>query len=238
MGNIVGGVFATMLEEICFWIAETVPLLVTLSTFIYGVKCFFKKGKALYLQIVTLAIGCYAMGSFYHLCQSLTTTDVPDGFTAAYLGRIGFFLFLFTANFGQMDGLLDDRTPSMRKYRYIAFIAPVSIALLYIPCLLTEMPLSTKISLSFLWVAAMFSSYYNFKHAIICDLGYGFVKAIRPYNVCALILTYTEIILQVLWSNYDMSFGFILIALASVFFSVMCAVTVVALKKGVEAWKI
>lgn len=225
-------------EEICFWIAETVPLLATIATFIYGVRCFFKKGKAFYLQIVTMAIGCYAMGSFYHLCQSLAITDVPDGFTAAYLGRIGFFLFLFTANFGQMDGLLDDRTPSMKKYRYLAFIAPVAVALLYVPCAMTEMPLSTKISLIFVWLAAAFSSYYNFKHAIICDLGYGFVKAIRPYNVCALVLTFTELILQILWANYDIKFGFVAIAAVSVFFSVMCAVTVVALKKGVEAWRI
>ena len=226
------------IDLVCFWIAEIVPLLITLATFIYGVRCFFKKGKAFYLQIVTMAIGCYTMGSFYHLCQSLTTTEVVDGFSAAYLGRIGFFLFLFTANFGQMDGLLDDRTPSMKKYRYIALIAPVAVALLYIPCAMTEMPLGTKLSLLFLWIAAMFSSYYNFKHAIISDLGYGFVKAIRPYNVCALILTYTELILQLLWANYDITFGLIAIAAVSVVFSVMCAVTVVALKKGVEAWKI
>jgi hypothetical protein len=90
----------------------------------------------------------------------------------------------------------------------------------------------------FVWLAAAFSSYYNFKHAIICDLGYGFVKAIRPYNVCALVLTFTELILQIFWANYDIKFGFVAIAAVSVFFSVMCAVTVVALKKGVEAWRI
>lgn len=73
-------------------------------------------------------MGCYAMGSFYHLCQTITTEEIVDGFTAVYLGRIGFFPFLFTANFGQIDGLLDDRTPMMKKYRYIAFLAPVADA--------------------------------------------------------------------------------------------------------------
>ena len=225
-------------EEACFWFSETVPLLATLAAFIYGVKNFFKKGKALYLQIVTMGMGCYTMGSLYHLCQSLTSDEVADGFTAAYLGRIGFFLFLFTANFGQMDGLLDDRTPLMKKFRYIALIAPVAAGLLYLPCAFTEMPVSTKISLALVWLAAIFSSYYNFKHAIISDLGYGFVKAIRPYNICALILTFTELVLQVLWANYDIEYGFVAIALSSVVFSVMSAVTVIALKRGVEAWKI
>ena len=227
----------TALNEACFFVADIVPFLASLGTFIYGVKHFFKKGKAYYLQIVTMAFGCYAMGSFYHLCQSITTEEVVDGFTAAYLGRIGFFLFLFTANFGQMDGLLDDRTSAFKKFRYIALIAPITAALLYIPCALTDMTISTKISLVFMWFAAMCSSNYNFKHAVISDLGYGFAKAIRPYNICALILIFTELILHILWANSE-SCGFVIIAVVSVIFSIMCAVTLVVLKRGVEAWKV
>ena len=228
----------TVFNEACLWVADIVPLLAMLGTFIYGVKNFFKKGKAYYLQIVTMAMGCYAMGSFYHLCQSITTGDLEDGFTAAYLGRIGFFLFLFTANYGQMDGLLDDRTPSLKKFRYIALIAPASAALLYLPCFFAEMPYSTKISLSFLWMAAIFSSYFNFKHAIISDLGYGFVKAIRPYNICALILTFLELILQVLWAYCVNDYILIVIMVVTVIFSIVSILTMVTLKRGVEAWKI
>ena len=228
----------TMLDKVCFYVADIVPFLASLGAFIYGVKHFFKKGKAYYLQIVTMAFGCYAMGSFYYLCQSITAEEVPEGFTAAYLGRIGFFLFLFTANFGQMDGLVDDRTPALKKFSYIALLAPVAATLLYLPCLIADMHYSTKISLAFIWISAIFSSYFNFKHAIISDLGYGFVKAIRPYNICALILTFTELVLQVLWVHYDINYGFVIIAFVSAIFSVMCAVTMVALKRGVEAWKI
>ena len=228
----------TVLDKICFWAADIIPLLACLGTFIYGVKNFFKKGKAYYLQIVTMAFGCYAMGSFYHLCQTITTEEVAEGFTAAYLGRIGFFLFLFTANFGQMDGLLDEKTPSFKKYKYIALIAPAAAILLYLPCVLADMYYSTKISLSFIWLSAIFSSYFNFKHAIISDLGYGFTKAIRPYNICALVVTFTELLLQVCWCYYDTKFAFPIIAILTVVFSVMSAVTIAALKRGVEAWKI
>ena len=73
------------LNEACFFVADIVPFLASLGTFIYGVKHFFKKGKAYYLQIVTMAFGCYAIGSFYYLCQSITAEEVPEGFTAAYL---------------------------------------------------------------------------------------------------------------------------------------------------------
>ena len=227
-----------LFDEICFRISDIVPLLASLGTFIYGSKNFFKKGKAYYLQIVTMAMGCYAMGSIYHLCQTITIDEVVDGFTAAYLGRIGFFLFLFTANYGQIDGLLDDRTPTFRKFRLIALIAPVAIALLYLPCALTDMQISTKISLALVWIAAICSSYYNFKHAIISDLGYGFAKAIRPYNICALMLTFTELILQVLWCNYDIVYGYEIIAVVSIIFSAECVLTMITLKRGVEAWKI
>ena len=139
---------------------------------------------------------------------------------------------------GQMDGLLDDRTPSLKKFRYIALIAPVTAALLYLPCVLAEMPYSTKISLSFLWIAAIFSSYFNFKHAIISDLGYGFVKAIRPYNICALILTFLELILQILWAYYVNDYILIVIMVVTIIFSIVSVLTMVTLKRGVEAWKI
>ena len=100
------------------------------------------------------------------------------------------------------------------------------------------MPYSTKISLSLLWIAAIFSSYFNFKHAIISDLGYGFVKAIRPYNICALILTFLELILQVLWAYYVNDYILIVIMVVTIIFSIVSILTMVTLKRGVEAWKI
>ena len=49
--------------------------------------------------------------------------------------------------------------------------------------------------------------------------------------------TFTELILHILWANSS-ACGFVIIAVVSIIFSVMCAVTMVALKRGVEAWKI
>ena len=90
------------------WIAELVPLSATLFSFIYGVSKFFKKGKPLFLQSITMAMGSHALGSIYHLCQTLTTETVLEGFSPAYLGRIGFFLFFIAASYGQMDRIVDD----------------------------------------------------------------------------------------------------------------------------------
>jgi predicted CoA-binding protein len=123
---------------LCLWIAELVPLFATLFSFIYGLNKFFKKGKPLFLQSITMAMGCHALGSIYHLCQTLTTNTVLEGFTPAYLGRIGFFLFLLVASYGQMDRIIDDGTPPMSRARKIALTAPLAAVLLYVPNALIE----------------------------------------------------------------------------------------------------
>ncbi len=80
----------TVLDEICFWAADIVPLLACLGTFIYGINNFTKKGKAYYLQIVTMAFGCYAMGSFYTVVKSLYNDEkvyIKPGDTNGYSGK-------------------------------------------------------------------------------------------------------------------------------------------------------
>lgn len=225
-----------LIDTVCVYIANIVPLLFSVSAFCYGVANFFKKGKALYLQLITLGIGCYALGSFYHLCQTLTGSVVVEGFTAAYLGRMGFFLFLFTANFGQINGIVDDRTSKMAYARRIAFLAPLAVALLYVPCMLANVSLATKISIGLVWICAMPSTYFNLKHALIKDDGFGFVKAIRPYNISALLLSFAELIFIVLWVCPQSTYMFIALATISVIFGILGVVTVTKLKKGVEAW--
>ena len=226
------------LNHICMWLSDVIILIAMVSIILYGVKYFFKKGKAFYARLITLGMGCYTMGTLYHLCQTLTLDEVTEGFTSSYLGKMGFFLFLFTANFGQMDTLLDDGNQCFKQSRYVAIIAPASAALLYVPCLIAEMPFYTKLSFALVWICAMLSLYYNLKHAIIDDCGFGFAKAIRPYNSCAVVLTFIELIQLVLWSYYDIDGGFILIAITSVLFSIMAVITMINLKRGIEAWTI
>ena len=223
------------IDFICMWIAELVPLSATIFSFIYGLKHFFKKGKPLFLQSVTMAMGCHALGSIYHFCQTLTTESVLEGFTPAYLGRIGFFLFFIVASYGQMDRIVDDGTPKMRPSRYIALIAPVVALLLFIPnALMEDLPVKTKISVFLVWAPAMVSVYYNLKHAIIPDFDFGFIKAIKPYNVCAVILGFAELSCLTAWDY----FYNVPLVITSIIFAVVCVVTMFMAKKGADRWKI
>lgn len=223
------------IDLICMWIAELVPLSATLFSFIYGLRNFFKKGKPLFLQSITMAMGCHAIGSIYHLCQTLTTETVLEGFTPAYLGRIGFFLFLITASYGQMDRIVDDGTEKMKASRYIAIIAPVCLALLFIPnATMEDLPIATKISVSLVWLPAMISVYYNLKHAIIPDCDFGFIKAIKPYNILMMSLGFAEVCCLTAW---DYLYNAPLV-ITSVIFAVICVASMFAAKKGADKWKI
>ena len=217
------------------WLAEVLPLSATIFSFVFGLKHFFKRGKPLFLQSITMAMGCHSLGTIYHLCLMLTNQTQIDGFTPAYLGRIGFFLFFIAASYGQMDRIVDDGTAVTRPSRYIALIAPVCAALLYIPNICTgDLPTATKVSVLLVWLPALISVYFHCKHAIIPDCDFGFVKAIKPYNMLATGLGFAELLCLTAW-NYRHS---IFIVITSVIFSVFCIAIMLAAKKGAEKWTI
>ncbi|MEE0969100.1 MAG: hypothetical protein U0M06_07000 [Clostridia bacterium] len=223
------------LETICVVIAETVPLFATLFSLIYGLKHFFKKGKPLFLQTITMAMASHALGSIYHLCQTLTSDTLIEGFTPAYLGRIGFFLFIITASYGQMDRIVDDGSTKMKPSRYIALLAPICAALLYIPNYIIEVvSIQTKIVYALVWIPAVVAVYFNLKHAIIPDMDFGFIKAIKPYNILILSLSFSELVCLTAWDYYEM----VPLAISAVVFGVLCISTMIAAKKGAEKWTI
>ena len=223
------------IDIICMWIAELVPLCATLFSFIYGLNKFFKKGKPLFLQSITMAMGCHALGSIYHVCQTLTMEKVLEGFTPAYLGRIGFFLFLITASYGQMDRIVDDGSKKYKPFRYIALIAPILASLLYIPNVTMEdLPIATKVSAGLVWLPAVASVYYNLKHSIIPDFDFGFIKAIKPYNILAVCLGFAELLCLTAWDYlYNTQ-----LVITTVVFAGLCIAMMLAAKKGAERWTI
>ena len=223
------------MDMICLWIAELAPLAATLFSLIYGLKYFFKKGKPLSMQSITMAMASHALGSIYHLCQSLTSEDIVEGFTPAYLGRIGFFLFILTASYGQLDRIVDDGTAKMHRARVVALIAPLLAALLYVPnAMMEDVPLETKVVYALVWIPAILCAYFNLKHAIIPDFDFGFIKAVKPYNVFLLLLNFAELLCLTTWDYYAP----VQMAVTAIIFAVLCVCTMISARKGVEKWTI
>ena len=160
---------------------------------------------------------------------------VLEGFTPAYLGRIGFFLFLITASYGQMDRIVDDGSKKIRRYRYIALIAPMCAVLLYLPNGTMELlPTQTKIAVLLVWLPALFSVYYNLKHAIIPDFDFGFIKAIKPYNILAVCLGFAELLCLTAWDYLYKT----QLVICTFVFSILCVAMMIVAKKGAEKWTI
>ncbi len=225
------------MELLCICIAELVPLAAALFCLIYGLRHFFKRGKPIFLQSLTMAMASHALGSIYHLCQTLVSEEQTyvEGFTPAYLGRIGFFLFMLTASYAQLDKIVDDGSAQMRPAKRIALIAPICAILLFIPnAIPDDVAISTKIVYGLVWVPASFSVYYNLKHAIIPDLDFGFIKAIKPYNIFVLLLSFSELLCLTAWDYYYP----VQMAIVSIVFGTLCIFTMLFARKGVEKWTI
>ncbi|MBR6548083.1 MAG: hypothetical protein IKT68_00930 [Clostridia bacterium] len=221
-------------ELLYTWIAGLIAFAANLISFIYGLVHFFKKGKPLCMQSLTLAMGSHALGSVYHVCQALTGELTVEGFTPAYLGRIGFFLFIIAGSYGQLDRIVDDRSPAMRRARILALAAPLCAILLYLPNLRAGSALSTEITYALVWIPALFAVYFNLKHALIPDLDFGFIKAIRPYNIMTLCLGLSELLCLTAWEYMEVHFLFV----STVLFGALSIATMIAAKKGVDKWTI
>ena len=183
-----------------YLIANIITCLGALGGFIYGAFRFFQPGTAAYPQMITLAADVVAMGSLYRVIRIFTIGDTSQYFHLGILATAGSLLFLFTANLGAMDSLVDDRSPELRKYRIIPFAAPIAIVALYLILILfTDQPLIFKIIAGVISALAGAASYFNLKHLIIPDVDFGVVRCLRQYNLLALVyefLCMAELIIQ------------------------------------------
>ena len=81
--------------------------------------------------MIVLGVGCAMLGRLFATLLYLVNGELFDGFNVGMLGIIGSFLFFFSANFGQMDSIVDDGSPKFRKTRIIALAAPLTVAILW-----------------------------------------------------------------------------------------------------------
>ena len=216
-------------------IANIIICICAFIGFIYGMIKFFKPRKAVYAQMITLAVGCVAFGRLYQVVRLLTGGDMFNGFQLGVFGVIGSLLFLFSANFGAMDSLADDRSREFIKYRLISLAAPVSALVLYIIFVwFTDLPRSVKIASALVTVFVMQASYFHLKHLIFPDVDLGIIKCLRRYNLLALIYTFlcmAEMVVIGLGNETGILIVGVLIG------SVMIGV-IISAERGIKKWTI
>ena len=199
----------------------------------YGLYRFFRDESALYVRMIIFGVGCAMLGRLFETLLILVNGSLTNGFHVGMLGIIGSFLFLFSANFGQMDSIVDDGSKKYRKTRLISFAAPLVIAAIFCCIAAAKGINESTIPLGVESLFIALASYYHLKHLIIEDVSFGLIKAIRSYNLLSLVYA-----LLCMLEIYMKSFNFP--AFAIVIVNVLqCAVLLVfvpVLERGVKKW--
>ena len=162
-----------------------------LAAFAYGAMYFFTHRTPMYFKILICAVGCYAMSDVF--CNLLNIFSRETHFCSgiATLGYFGCFLFMFSANYGEFDSLVDDKSPALRKYSAVALAAPLlffggGIVVFF---RVLHVAGAWQAFIFFLpYIPASLASYFNFKHMIMPDMNFGFIKGVRRCNISALLL--------------------------------------------------
>ena len=211
---------------------DAIVVIMCVFALAYGIFMMIKRKLPLYFKLSVATVACLMLGYIFDICDYLVHDYSSGGYVIGYLGSFGSFLFLLTASVGYMDGIMDDGSPQVKKCRYLACIAPLRAGMLWVPNMFSDASAGAKIVYSVLWIPAIFSLYYNTKHAILPDMGFGFVKAIRPFNIAAISFTLLQLIHLTLW-NFC---GWIILLISGAFFGASCIAMIIAADWGVKKW--
>ena len=171
-----------------FLIANIITCMGALAGFVYGLVRFFRPRAAIYPQMITLASGVVVFGRLYQIIRLITVSDTQDRFHLGFLAVIGSLLFLFAANFGQMDSLVDDGSAALKKYRIVSLAAPLAVTAVYLALFpFSGQSTQHKVATGVVFAAIGAASYFNLKHLIIPDVEFGVIRCLRKYNLMALI---------------------------------------------------
>lgn len=218
-------------------ISEIIKAVFFAAAAIWGITVSFKKRGALFLQIIAFGLGCMALGNIFVFALYITAPDairesLLTGFNIGLLGIFGMFAFIFSASYGQIDGLGDDKSRELRKYRLLALIAPI-VSLIFLALIVfSGLELYMQIIYVVLFLPAILASYYNLKHLIIPDVELGILDSIRKYNLLALIM----IALLMLTTASQLYGVAVLYSILNILTGISAPVMFYFAKKGSEGW--
>jgi len=171
-----------------YLIANIFVMACAMIGFIWGAVVFFRPRKAMYAQMITLALGCISFGRLFIIIRLLTEGSLNYTFQLGYLGMIGSLMFFISSNYGAIDSLVDDGTKKFRKYRLTAMTAPVIAIIAYVLLfLIADISLVWKVMVGVLTVFIVFASYFHLKHLVFPDVDYGVVNFLHAFNLVALL---------------------------------------------------
>lgn len=171
----------------------------------YGLYALYRRKMPMYYQLIVYAVCALVFSRLYYVVAVACYGGVPDIFNIGFIGEAAFLLFLFFANYGQIDMLVDDRKSLPLRYRVIPVILPAAELLISVFALQSSATdLSVRLSYCAVSILAGFAGYLNMKHLIVPDVEDGIVKTIRGFNLLA-ILTELALVAELGFSCFGLT---------------------------------
>ena len=208
---------------------------------VFAVITLLRHYKILYLRMICWAVICAFFARLFHTVYVGFILYYDFNINMGTMGVFGSLLFLLSANYGQIDGLVDDRNRRFRKTRVIALIGPLVILAMFIFYFImwggfdyAKEYLSSHINMAIYSLVIMPCIYFNFKHLIIYDVEGGIVRSLRLYNAVAVIY---ELMVMAEWIT--MRVGMVDLFIVSMVVQGLTLLLMVPVAaKGVKKWTI
>ncbi len=156
--------------------------------FLCGAFRYLRPKKPLYASMIVLGLACVVLGRMFQCILLWTGGSLTERFQIGVLGTAGAFAFFLSANYGQIDSLVDDGGKRFRKYRVVGWAGFLCILALYAAIALSPAALPLKISFAVSALIIAAACCFHVKHLIIPDVDYGVVRCQRAYNALALVM--------------------------------------------------
>lgn len=216
-------------------ICNSLLCLGALVGFIYSLIKFFRPKKALYKKMVACALGCLFIERLYEIVQYVIVGDLPQLFEIGTFGNIGCYMFLFSANYGAIDSLIDDKSAELKKYRLAALAAPLIAVAAAVFIMLSPSNPGRKITCAIEQLFVGTSAYYSLKHLIIPKKYSDFLSGMRAFHAISLLLAVGTMVEDIIWC-YQVSVQAVwYIPYAILFFSMLALAP--ALERGTKQWR-
>lgn len=216
-----------MLSQICV----TVSFAISIVAFMYGVF-ILKKGGPMCFMLFIFAIGCHALKELWSvvnlLCYGVGQPNL------SMLGIFGCFCFLYSADFGQLDSVVDEGGASGKSARIYANIAPLivlAIVGIFAVQNIMAMEYSKAIWISISYIPGALAAYYNLKHILLKNDDMGFLKMTKMCNYLSLVYVFISSSALLFMDNE------VIYSLSAILLSLILVTLVFSCKKGLKIWE-
>ena len=218
------------MQEVWFTV---ISFLLATAAFVYGALKLFKSKTPLYFIIIVCAAGCFMLKEISSMVSYFC--GGYDGYASiGELATFGCALFLFSANYGQMDGVVEGKSVS-KRIKLLSCIPPLIFTGLSATAVATRAdgsPLNAVIMLIAV-LPMIASSYFNTKHLIMPMDDLRLLSTTKWCNIFSLVY----FVCTYLYLLSPLSGSVLIAEFLSVLTGVIVLCLTISAERGCQKWK-